>query len=124
MEPYWRRDTASAASPNASLSRRSCEGLATPWQAPTEAYKHGRFTKNGVRVRSFSIATPLDGNVEVRVDSWTCTPYSVVLRDPASGSIVASGRGVTVTGCGGRLLRVDVRRRGAAAAFDLTVSKP
>src|SRR5262245_18492852 len=69
-------------------------------------------------------ATPLDGNVQVRVDSWTGAPYSVVLRDPASGSVVAAGRGVTVTGCGGRMPRVDVARRGAPTAFDLTITKP
>src|SRR6185436_19693881 len=34
----------------------------TPWQVPTVSYKHGRFSKNRVRVRSFLIATPLDGN--------------------------------------------------------------
>ncbi len=78
-----------------------------------------------------TVATPLDGQVDVHLQSAAATPLVVKLLDPATGRTFAAARtdagGVAWVGfknCGNAAVAVEVRSLGAAATFEATITKP
>jgi len=99
------------------------QDIVTPWVANHAISRVGRFTARGSRVRTWRLATPLDGTYVGSVKPRAA--YSLVLRDPGTGEAVAAGTGATVTNCGGRDLQIDVVRRArGAGSYTLNLSAP
>jgi hypothetical protein len=83
----------------------------SPWLAPRLATRTGSFGKaSKAKTKTFTIATPLDGNVAVSVKSARTGIY----RAKAS----------TTSVCGQRTVAVTVTRVRGFGAFTLTVSAP
>jgi len=117
VDPSFRPDAAALAALR--------DDVVDPWPGPTRTTLHGRF-KRGTRVWTTTIATPLDGEIRVRID----VPDDVSLAAP-DGTVVArstwtsaGGKWVGYRDCGVRSLRVRVLRAGPAARFTLRLSKP
>jgi hypothetical protein len=101
------------------------EDVVDPWSGPTVTTLRGRFPR-AKRVWTTTIATPLDGELRVRID----VPDDVSLVAP-DGTVLArstwtsaGGKRVGYRVCGVRSLRIRVSRAGPAARFTLRVSKP
>ena len=92
-----------------------------PWSANHTVTIAGRFAARGSSVRSFNVATPLDGAFTASVQG------SPVLRlDVFSGKkrLVRGTRSTAGTVCGPRTLTFRVTRTAGSGAFKLAVSLP
>jgi hypothetical protein len=96
-----------------------------PWTGPTVTTLRGRF-KRSAHVWTTTIATPLDGELGVRID----VPDDVSVL-AADGTVVArstwtsaGGKAVGYRVCGVRSLRIRVSRAGPPARFTLRLSRP
>ena len=97
-----------------------------PWTTATTVTLRGSFTRRGARTRSFTVATPLDGALEVRLRAPAAARYRLSIRD-ANGAVLSTGTGATGargTVCGQRSVSVRVARATGAGAFSLSVSRP
>lgn len=77
------------------------------------------------------MATPLDGEVSVHLQTNPATPLAVKLADPATGRTLAVSRtdgsgaaAVRFQNCGNGAIAVEVRSLGAEASFEATITKP
>jgi hypothetical protein len=85
--------------------------ISSPWVAPTLATRTGTFTKTSkAKTKTFTVATPLDGNLAISVKSAKTGLY----RAKAS----------TTSVCGQRTVAVTVTRVKGYGAFTLTISTP
>jgi hypothetical protein len=96
-----------------------------PWSGPSVATLHGRFA-GASRSWTRSIATPLDGDVRIRVnpaDDLTITAGGpgVVAR---SHWDTTGGKELDFRDCGDRSLTLHVGRVTAAARFTLRITRP
>lgn len=78
-----------------------------------------------------TVATPLDGEVDVHLQTAATTPLAVKLIDPLTGRVFAASRtdgaGAATVGfqnCGNGAVAVDVRSLATAASFEVTITKP
>jgi hypothetical protein len=102
------------------------QDVTSPWQGSTATTRTGRFTRT-VRVRTFTVATPLDGTLRVSVRSSAGTRVALDVFNGSSRLVHATGAGTlarTQTICGQRSLRVRVTETRGTGSFRLTVSKP
>jgi hypothetical protein len=103
------------------------QDVASPWLVATSVGRTGAVTKN-VRIRAFSVATPLDGTVTVTLTPPAGSRLAIGLW--SSGTRVAqavSTRRVTLTTtvCGKRSLQIRVGRLTASGgAFQLAITTP
>ena len=94
-----------------------------PWSGPASATIAGRFRAVGTRVRTYSVATPLDGTLRVSLRPASgAFRLSLLARD--GGRVLRRGATIAYTICGQRSLRLRVERRRGAGRFSLAVSKP
>ena len=102
------------------------QDVISPWQAPAATTRTGRFTRAS-RVRTFTIATPLDGSLRVSARASTGTRVALDVFAGSSRLVHTSGAATvarTQTICGQRSLRVRVTETRGTGTFRLTVSKP
>jgi len=112
--------------PNAASLAAAQADVATPWNGPTTTTLKGSVRK-GAAVRTFSVKTPLDGQLRVTL---TAAKGERVRLDVLSGSSTPLVRklGRTISGsatiCGQRTLRVRVTRVAGSGAFRVAVTRP
>jgi hypothetical protein len=102
------------------------QDVVSPWPGSTATTRAARFTR-AARVRTFTVATPLDGTLRVSVRPSPGTRVAVDVFAGSSRLVHASGAGTvarTQTICGQRSLRVQVTETRGTGTFRLTVSKP
>jgi hypothetical protein len=89
--------------------------VVAPWHANTTV------TRSAIAPRAVTVATPLDGSLEVRL---TGTRYTLALADPA-GEVLARSTSGTLRGlvCGQRSLTIRVTGP-PRGAFTLRISRP
>jgi hypothetical protein len=116
--------------PDASALQAAEEDVLEPWTSPSSSTKRARFRSNGSRSSWFSITTPLDGDVHVRLTMPLGAAYELTVLE-SDGTQLARGalsgdRTVTADAlvCGERSLIVRVARRGPAGSFSIDLSYP
>ena len=96
-----------------------------PWTGPVVQARSGTFRARGKSMRSFSVATPLDGNLRLRLAASTKLRLRLTLYDPGRKLILATGgRKLSALICGQHSLAVRVTRQAGAGTFRLSISKP
>jgi hypothetical protein len=114
--------------PDASAAIR--EDIFHPWTGPTSTTVRGKFLR---RSRSWStqLATPLDGDLRLRVTVAHGGADDVALLSGDGRTVLATGSWASTGGkyaeyrvCGARSLRVRVTRGGSAARFTLQLQVP
>jgi hypothetical protein len=96
-----------------------------PWRGPTVERRSGTFGIRGKSLRSFRLATPLDGAVQITLTAPAKLRLRLSLFDAARSETVATGgRRLHTIICGQRSLAVRVTRQAGAGRFSLNVSKP
>jgi hypothetical protein len=117
VDPSFEPDSAALAAVRADVLE--------PWTGPSVATIRGRFA-GSARSWTRSIATPLDGDVRIRV-----SPVDELTVAESSGTVLArshwAGSGAKELDfrvCGQRSLRLRVSRETARASFTLRVSLP
>jgi hypothetical protein len=92
-----------------------------PWTANRQLTLNGRFGTRGRPVRSFAIATPLDG----RLSATVSTSARVRIEVRAGKKTIARGTSnVATTVCGPRRLTLRVTRLAGPGSFTVSVSLP
>jgi hypothetical protein len=112
--------------PDASALAALDQDVASPWRAPAATTRTARFTR-AVRVRTYTVATPLDGTLRVSVRPSARTRVALDVFAGSSRIVHATGAGTvarTQTICGQRSRRVRVTETRGTGSFQLTVSKP
>ncbi|MEP6977010.1 MAG: hypothetical protein ABI948_03040 [Thermoleophilia bacterium] len=105
------------------------QDVVTPWTAPTTESRTGSVTAK-TRVRSYTVATPLDGTLRVslkgaRAARLTLDLFSGTTRiGHAVKTANATATTTSVTVCGQRSVGIRVARTSGAGTFALAVSKP
>jgi hypothetical protein len=101
-----------------------------PWVGPTTKTIQGKFLRQR-RTWTTQVATPLDGDLRVRVTVPGGGADDVTLLTGDGRTVLATGSWASTGGksaeyriCGARSLRVRVTRGGAAARFTLQVQAP
>jgi hypothetical protein len=96
-----------------------------PWTGPTVERRSGAFRIRGQALRSFRLATPLDGSLQITLTAPAKMRLRLSLYDTARKTTVATGgRRLHTMICGHRSLALRVTRQAGAGRFSLTVSKP
>jgi hypothetical protein len=92
-----------------------------PWSANHTLQRRGTFGVRGSSVRSFKIATPLDGNFKASLQSAAGVKVEVFngKRRLARGTTSTAG-----TVCGSRTLTFRVQRNSGSGPFTLAISLP
>jgi hypothetical protein len=105
--------------------------VAEPWRSGTRTRYEHRFGAKANRQWSVEIATPLDGDVTVRVRLPKGGVHDVVLVDRERKAVLGTAlwagsreKRLTTTLCGTRSLLLKVRQRGAYGQVVVTVEKP
>lgn len=106
------------------------EDILHPWLGPMTTTVRGKFLRHR-RTWSTQVATPLDGDLRVRVTVPGGGADDVTLLSGDGQAVLAKGswttsgaKSVEYRICGARSVRVRVTRGGAAARFILQVEKP
>jgi hypothetical protein len=99
-----------------------------PWTQNSTVTLRGSFASGRTRVRSFSVATRLDGLLAVRLTGPAQLRPRIVVSARAGSRVLgrsrAGGRSVQTTVCGERAVRIRVERTRGLGAFRLAVSRP
>jgi hypothetical protein len=96
-----------------------------PWTRPQVQTRSGTFRARGSRTRSFQLATPLDGNLELELAAPTKMRFRLALYDASRKLVLATGgRRLSALVCGQRTLAVRVTRQAGAGSFRLSITKP
>jgi hypothetical protein len=102
-----------------------------PWTTPTAKVLGGRFTLRGRQALSYSLATPLDGDLSIVLTLPKRALYDLSLLAPDGKTVLARGlwssateKRLAFTICGQRSLIARVTRRGTPGRFTLRVSQP
>jgi hypothetical protein len=109
--------------PDASALELLALDVTQPWQTLTRTTVGGSFTATGRGTRLVRFATPLDGQLRVRLRAPARARYRLELLAP-TGAVVARGTTVSRTICGQRRFSARVTRVGAPGRFTLEISKP
>jgi hypothetical protein len=105
------------------------QDVVTPWTAATTESRTGSITAK-TRIRSYTVATPLDGTLRVslkgaRAARLTLDLFSGTTRiGHAVKAANATATTTSLTVCGQRSVGIRVTRTTGAGAFTLAVSKP
>jgi hypothetical protein len=106
------------------------EDIVHPWPGPTKSTVRGKFLRRG-RTWITRIATPLDGDLRVRVTVPGGGADDVTLLTGDGQTVLATGswttsgaKSVEYRICGARSFQVRVTRGAAAARFTLHVERP
>jgi hypothetical protein len=105
------------------------QDVVAPWTAPTAESRSGSVTRK-TRIRSYTVATPLDGTMRVslrgpRTARLTLDLFSGTTRiGHAVKAASATSTSTSLTVCGQRSVGVRVTRTAGAGAFALAISKP
>jgi hypothetical protein len=97
--------------------------VTSPW-APTASFSFSGSVSRKARARSFAVATPLDGRLNVSVRPTSRERLGLDVYAPSAKRLAHGGAKASLTICGQRAVRVRVRRVSGAGAFRLTVAKP
>jgi hypothetical protein len=100
--------------------------VTSPWLANATSTLRGRVTR-ATRVRTYTVATPLDGRFGVTLRAGGATRYSLdVLSGTTRLGHSAGARllGSSTSVCGQRTLRIRVRALKGSGSFSLALSKP
>jgi hypothetical protein len=106
------------------------EDVLHPWTGPAERTIRAKFLRRS-RTWTTSVATPLDGDLRLRVTTPGGGAEGVALLTGDGRTVLANGTWSTSGGksieyrvCGGRSVKVRVTRGGAAVRFTLRVQAP
>jgi hypothetical protein len=106
------------------------EDILNPWRGPTRTTIKGNFLRHR-HTWTTQIATPLDGDLRVRVSVPAGGADDVTLLTSDGQTVLAHGswttsgaKSVEYRICGARSFKVRVTRGGAAARFTLHVERP
>jgi hypothetical protein len=106
------------------------EDVVHPWQGPTTRTIRAKFLRQR-RTWAMQVATPLDGDLRLRVTVPGGGADDVTLLSSNGRTVLATGSWASSGGksaeyrvCGARSVRVRVTRGGAAARFTLQVQSP
>ena len=102
------------------------QDVTSPWTKNTTLTRKGAVSKS-VKMRAFSIQTPFDGRMTVRLTSSAKAKFRVDILSPSSTNLGhASGKNASAaaTVCGQRAVRLRVKDVTGAGAFKLTISRP
>jgi hypothetical protein len=104
------------------------QDVVAPWTGNTSLARSGRVAAAGAgRVRSFRIATPLDGMLRVTVRPPAKAEVTVSIGTTGGSVLARTGKGVRsiqTTVCGEREVVVRVHRIRGAGRFQLAISRP
>jgi hypothetical protein len=102
-----------------------------PWTTPTTRRFTGTFTKKGKRQWQRTLATPLDGNIVVKLTMPVGPRHDVGLLAPNGRTVLAhwtaftsKTRTITTTICGQRSVVLRVTRGTAPGPFAVAVTSP
>jgi hypothetical protein len=105
------------------------QDVVTPWTAPTSESRSGSVSRK-TRVRSYTVATPLDGTLKVSLRGPRAAKLSLDLFSGTTriGHAVkganATSTSTSLTICGQRSVGIRITRTTGAGAFALAISKP
>lgn len=105
------------------------QDVVTAWTAPSVENRKGSVTRRS-SVRSYTVATPLDGTLRVRLHGPRAARLSLDLYSGSAhiGHVVkaanSTSTSTSLTICGQRSVGIRVTRTAGAGAFALTISKP
>ncbi|MDX6487876.1 MAG: hypothetical protein QOK13_491 [Gaiellaceae bacterium] len=105
------------------------QDVVTPWTAPTAESRSGSVSQQ-TRIRSYTVATPLDGTLKVslrgpRTAKLTLDLFSGTTRiGHAVKTANATSTSTSLTICGQRSVGIRLTRTAGAGAFALAISKP
>ena len=107
------------------------QDVTVPWTKPTTTTLTGSFRPRGASLRTFTLATSLDGTLAVTLRSPPRSRISLRLLDGSGHRLGATATtpgarsaGLKTTICGTRTLRLQVTRTSGSGTFRLTVSRP
>jgi len=107
------------------------EDVINPWQSMTTHRYAGRFVKGGKRTWQRTLATPLDGNITVRLSMPVGPRHDVALYTADGhtllgrwGAFTTRTRTISTTICGQRSVQVRVTRGTATGLFAVAVTAP
>lgn len=113
--------------PDATALRLLEQDVRAPWSGNVSVDRSGRFAR-GTSSRSFTVATPNDGALLVRLGAPAGATYRVVIVDRAGRPLGTGARTARATICGQRSVVVRVVRTGGTATARLTarltISRP
>jgi hypothetical protein len=96
-----------------------------PWTGPTVERRSGTFLAAGKALRTFRLATPLDGSLQITLVARAKMRLRLSLYDTARRTTVATGgRRLHTIICGHRSLTLRVTRQAGAGRFSVSISKP
>lgn len=105
------------------------QDVVAPWTAPTAESRSGSVTRK-TRVRSYTVATPLDGTLRISLRGARAARLALDLFSGTTriGHAVkaanATATTTSLTVCGQRSVGIRVARTTGAGTFALTISKP
>jgi hypothetical protein len=100
--------------------------VTTPWLSDTTTTRTGRVTRTS-KVRTYTLATPLDGTLKVTLRSSAGLRVAVDVYAATTRIAHVTGGGTlarSTTVCGARTYRVRVKELAGRGSFRLTVAKP
>jgi hypothetical protein len=106
------------------------EDVLHPWTTPTQKTIRGKFLRRS-RTWSATVATPLDGELRLRVTAPGGGAHDVTLLSSDGRTVLATsswdgsgGKSIEYRICGARSVKARVTRGGVAARFTLRVTTP
>jgi len=102
------------------------QDVTSPWTKNVTLTRTGSVSKR-VKTRAFTVSTPYDGRMTVRLTSSAKAKFRLDILSPTSNSLGhASGRNASAgaTVCGQRAVRLRVKDVSGAGAFRLAISRP
>jgi hypothetical protein len=101
------------------------QDILNPWTKPVVEGRSGTFRARGNGTRTIRLATPLDGNLQLKLAAPAKMRLRLTLVDTSRNLAVATGgRKLTTLICGQRALAVRVTRLAGAGTFRLSITKP
>jgi hypothetical protein len=117
--------------PNATALDLLQQDVTTPWTKPTTTVLTGTFRTTGAKLRTYTLATSLDGTLAVTLRAPAHSRLSLNLVAGTGASLGATSttpsaraRSVQTTICGTRSLRLRLTRVAGSGPFRIAVSKP
>jgi hypothetical protein len=112
--------------PDATALALTEQDVTTPWKAQAATVRVGSVSKTR-RVRTYSVATPLDGTFSLTLRPPTRARLALDVYSSAGRVAHAAGAkalSAAITVCGERSVRIRVSRIGGAGTFRLSVAPP
>jgi hypothetical protein len=105
------------------------QDVVNQWTGPTVQTRVGTFRRaRGTTTRSFALATPLDGSLQITLAAPRSARFRLSVYDQSRRAVVASARPgyrtLSTLVCGQRSLSVRVTRISGKGRFRLSISRP